>query len=234
MPKEKITIGIVFLIVGVICVILPFFLSYEDVDTFTVSALTTQPVIFHLKMRDRVEGYFTVRGGANDDIPFWVEDPLGNRIVDPGIVYSYYSFSFTAGMDGDYYLYFDNTISMISSKTISLTARIFLTGAFFTVTVLGVLLMVIGLSLSIMGAIMKPKLAVEEALEKKSSADAVERKTSKERLCKRCGKKYVGNPVHSLTFTKHMHALRRLINRSIGSSSDWRAHVTQDRSYYSN
>jgi len=190
MRKDVLTIGVILLIVGVICTVFPLVIPIEDVDSFTVSALTTHPVHCHLKKGDKVEGYFTVSGGANDDIPFWVENPLGSRVVNPGRVYSYHKFSFVAHMEGDYCLYFDNTISLVSSKAISLTLKLYAIGKFLPLIAFGVSLTVISPVFSIAGAIMKPKTVRKEAIETHIFCRYCGTKNIQgANYCRKCGKK---------------------------------------------
>ena len=90
---------------------------------FTDTALVTSGTVYRLTFPVRdgnlVSGSIRVVGGANDDINFWIEDPLGNLIYGGGQVYSTHSYSFRPVTSGTYKLVYDNTISTFSSKTVS-------------------------------------------------------------------------------------------------------------------
>ena len=62
-------------------------------------------------------------GGAGNDINFFVTDPKGNSILRYDRA-TRTSFSFTASMTGTYVLHFDNSFSIISSKSVTLSHRI--------------------------------------------------------------------------------------------------------------
>ena len=88
-------------------------------QTFTVPALSKTTQTLNLSAGDSVSGSLSVLGGSGNDINFQVTDPMGNTLV------SYYrvtgtSFSFSASMTGTYTMTFDNSFSLISSKSVTL------------------------------------------------------------------------------------------------------------------
>ncbi len=85
---------------------------------FTVPALsqTTQP--FTLNQGDVVEGNITVTGGLTNDINFNVTDPNGNTIVTLSRV-TQSPFSFQAETSGTYTLIFDNSFSLLTSRSVT-------------------------------------------------------------------------------------------------------------------
>ncbi len=93
-------------------------LAYAD-ETFTVppSWQTTRAV--SLKEGDSVTGSITVSGGSGNDINLYVTDPNGNTILRYNRA-TRTSFSFSASMTGTYKMHFDNSFSIISSKSVTL------------------------------------------------------------------------------------------------------------------
>ena len=153
MNKKVLSLGITLIIVGLL---LPYALSElagAMTRSFTVSPLSAITVSRHLNRGERVEGYFTVRGG-NDDIKFYIKDPYGVIIYDVGKVKGRHDFVFTAETIGVYTLYFDNSFSLITSKHIYLTIKL-------TPAILGLpinqLLIMLGLIVSVIGVVLKSK-----------------------------------------------------------------------------
>jgi hypothetical protein len=89
------------------------------VQTFTVPNLSTQTVSLNLNKDDTVTGSITVSGGTGNDITFTIQDPSGNTIATYSHTTSN-SFQFTASQTGTYKLVFDNTFSLLASKSITL------------------------------------------------------------------------------------------------------------------
>jgi hypothetical protein len=158
--KGVLTVGVIFLIVGVGVALLPGIVgrAVEVTRTVTVPPLEIGGFVLHLKQGDVVEGYFTVRGGANNDIIFYIEDPKGNIIYKPaGRVYNYHEFKFTAMIDGEYFLRYDNAFSLVASKTIYLTGRVSPFGRFAWMRYLGGAMSIVGAAMIVIGIIIKPK-----------------------------------------------------------------------------
>jgi hypothetical protein len=79
-------------------------------DTY-VDPNSTATITINLQSGQRVSGSFDVLGGANMGVGFWVRDPAGTIILNPGTVYHVGSFAFTAANDGAYVLSFGNSFS---------------------------------------------------------------------------------------------------------------------------
>lgn len=60
-------------------------------------------------------------GGSNNDVDFWVTDPVGAKILDLGRASQERTFEFEAKANGTYVLHFSNTFSLIASKNVTLT-----------------------------------------------------------------------------------------------------------------
>ena len=159
--KNLIIGGIVLIILGfALSLALPIILvpisekiKYQEVPPLHYGTLT-----FFLKQGDRIEGEFTVRGG-NDDIIFYIKDPYGNIIYEPaGQVHGWHKFSITASSNGAYTLYFDNTFSLITSKSVYLTIRICSCGLLETARIIGISVMILGAIIVAIGMILKPKV----------------------------------------------------------------------------
>ena len=88
-------------------------------DTALIAAGIVHRLTFPARDGNTVSGSIRIEGGANDDINFWIEDPLGNLMYSGGRVYSTHSYSFRPVTSGFYKLVYDNSISTFSSKTVT-------------------------------------------------------------------------------------------------------------------
>jgi hypothetical protein len=106
---------VLFLAIPILCV------SASEVETLQIDPLTKRMLIFNLAEADKFSGSLSISGGANNDIDFWITDPNGNTIVNLGRISQGTTFEFTAQKSGAYTFHFDNSFSLISSKTVSLS-----------------------------------------------------------------------------------------------------------------
>jgi hypothetical protein len=95
----------------------------EDVKTIVVPAGYTQTLTFNLNKDAKFTGSVSVSGG-NNDINFWVANPTGDHIIPKQGVHVGKSFQFEAESNGGYTLNFDNSFSLVTSKTVTLTYKI--------------------------------------------------------------------------------------------------------------
>ncbi len=91
------------------------------VESIQADALSTSMLTVNLKSGQRFSESLSISGGGGNDIDFWVTDPVGATIVNLGRVSQGRSFEFTANKNKAYTLYFGNTFSWFSSKTVYLT-----------------------------------------------------------------------------------------------------------------
>jgi hypothetical protein len=73
-----------------------------------------------LQEGDTISGTVSASGGSGNDIDFSATDPNGNTIFSKDRA-TYDTFSFKAPVSGTYILTFDNSFSVFSSKSISLS-----------------------------------------------------------------------------------------------------------------
>jgi len=106
---------VLFLAIMILCV------SASEVETLQIDPLTKRMLIFNLAEGDKFSGSLSISGGANNDIDFWITDPYGNTIVNLGRISQGTTFEFTTQKSGAYTFHFDNSFSLISSKTVSLS-----------------------------------------------------------------------------------------------------------------
>ena len=89
---------------------------YYDVDGGDI----TESSPFHFEKGEIGEGYITIRYGGvgswNEEIRFFIIDPLDVIIYDTGKISGRNDFSFTAAHSGTYKLYFDNSSSDVSKR----------------------------------------------------------------------------------------------------------------------
>jgi hypothetical protein len=106
---------VLFLSIPILCV------SATEIETLQIDPLTKRMLIFNLSEGDRFSGSLSISGGTNNDINFWITDPNGNIIVNLGRISQGTTFEFTAKKSGAYTFHFDNSFSLFSSKTVSLS-----------------------------------------------------------------------------------------------------------------
>lgn len=108
---------------SIILILVAFSLAFVTAATFTVPAGNTQQVQVNLTEGDSVSGTISVSGGSGNDIDFKAIDPNGNTLKQQDRTTSS-SFSFTAATSGTYILSFDNSFSILTSKSVSLSYSI--------------------------------------------------------------------------------------------------------------
>lgn len=111
------TLGITLILLSVVA----FSVKASSVESVEVSPLTQQMLVFNLQTGQKFTGSLSISGGSGNDINFWITDPQGATILNLGRVSQGTSFDFTAQSSGAYTLYFDNSFSLLSSKTVSVT-----------------------------------------------------------------------------------------------------------------
>jgi hypothetical protein len=93
----------------------------SSVQTVQVAPLSQETLVFNLDSGQQFTGSLSISGGSGNDINFWITDPTGATILNLGRVSQGRSFDFTAQASGAYTFYFDNSFSLLSTKTVSLT-----------------------------------------------------------------------------------------------------------------
>ena len=89
-------------------------------QTLTVSARDTDSLRFYLNDGDKMKYTAYVNGGNNDDVLLDVKNPYGGSIGQKGKITESYSSTIYADTDGYYVFEFDNSISLLSRKQITL------------------------------------------------------------------------------------------------------------------
>jgi len=114
---------IVFLaVLTILSLVLPLALANaSQVQTTQVPALNSETLTINLSSGDKFTGSISISGGSGNDIDFSVTDPQGTTILDLGRVSQGRSFEFTAQQSGAYTFHLDNSFSILSSKTVSLS-----------------------------------------------------------------------------------------------------------------
>ena len=94
----------------------------SNVQVFNITAGNSDYASLTLNVGQCVSGSFSVTGVAYDQqIAFWVTNPLGTRIIDYGLVSAGAEFNFTADEEGIYNMQFFNFPSLsYSEKTVTL------------------------------------------------------------------------------------------------------------------
>ncbi len=93
----------------------------SQVETAQVEALSSSGWVINLDSGDSFSGSLSISGGSGNDIDFSITDPQGTTIVGLGRVSQGRTFDFTADQSGAYTFHLDNTFSVFSSKTVSMS-----------------------------------------------------------------------------------------------------------------
>lgn len=121
MPKPAFTLALFVLSASALLAVVSA--AIGDNTSFTVQPLKTHIVTLSLHETDSVSGSFSVVSDDETGVNFFVTDPYNNTILRyENILHK--SFSFTAETDGNYQLHFDNSISDVHRKTISLNYNV--------------------------------------------------------------------------------------------------------------
>jgi hypothetical protein len=91
--------------------------------SFTIQPLKEHTIALSLQETDSVSGSFSTVSDDETGVNFYVTDPYNNTILHYDNVLQR-SFSFTAEADGDYQLHFDNSLSAVTRKTVSLNYNV--------------------------------------------------------------------------------------------------------------
>ena len=94
--------------------------SSARTETFIVEPGTVQSFRMNLDVGDFVTVTFSVGGGSNNDINFMINGPAGEAIFPERRITNGLDYQFTAHRDGAYTLFFDNSISLLSEKIVTL------------------------------------------------------------------------------------------------------------------
>jgi hypothetical protein len=109
------------IVFGITMSIVPAF--SEQVETVVVPAGYTQTLTINLDEGEKFTGSLSISGG-NNDINFWVANPTGDHIIPKQGVSIGKSFQFEAESNGGHTLNFDNSFSLITSKTVTLSYKV--------------------------------------------------------------------------------------------------------------
>jgi hypothetical protein len=102
-----------FILAGVLGVV------FGSNASFTLQPLKEHTITLDLKETDSVSGSFSTVSNDETGVNFYVTDPYNNTILHYDNVLQR-NFSFTAEVDGDHQLHFDNSLSTVNRKTVSL------------------------------------------------------------------------------------------------------------------
>jgi hypothetical protein len=93
--------------------------AFSTNTSFTLQPLEERTVTLSLRLDDGVSGSFSTVSDDGTGVNFHVTDPFNNTILHYEDVLQK-SFSFTAETEGDFQLHFDNSLSAVYRKTVSL------------------------------------------------------------------------------------------------------------------
>jgi uncharacterized membrane protein len=101
--------------------IIPVMAEYQSL---TISPRSEDSMKFYLNDGDKLEYTVSVSGGKNNDIVLDIKNPFGGTEISKGRVYGSFSGTVNANTDGYYLFEFDNSISIVSKKTVLLNYEI--------------------------------------------------------------------------------------------------------------
>jgi len=121
MPKSEFALAFAvlsaFILAGVLGV------AFCDNASFTLQPLKEHTIALSLHETDSVSGSFSTVSDDEIGVNFFVTDPYNSTVLHYDNVLQR-SFSFTAEVDGIYQLHFDNSLSAVNRKTVSLNYNI--------------------------------------------------------------------------------------------------------------
>ena len=121
MPKS--VLAWAFVVLSVFLLIGFSGVAVGDNASFTLQPLKEHTINLSLHETDSVSGSFSVVSDDEIGVNFYVTDPYNNIILHYDDILQR-SFSFTAEVDGDHQLHFDNSLSDVNRKTVSLNYNI--------------------------------------------------------------------------------------------------------------
>ncbi len=121
MPKPAFTLAA--FILGASALLAFVGVAIGDNANFTIQPLKTHTITLSLHETDSVSGSFSVVSDDASGVNFFVTDPYNNTVLRYGNIL-HKSFSFTADTDGNYQLFFDNSVSEFYSKIVSLNYNV--------------------------------------------------------------------------------------------------------------
>jgi len=149
-----------FLTIPILCV------SATQIETLQIDPLTKRMLIFNLSEGDKFSGSLSISGGTNNDIDFWITDPNGNTIINLGRISQGTTFEFTAQKSGAYTFHFDNSFSLISSKTVSLSYDIQFASPINPLLLITIGLIIVGVVLTILVVLLYRRKTQQKMKEK--------------------------------------------------------------------
>lgn len=94
-------------------------LGYANPLNFTVAAGKAPYLTYNLGNGTVVRTTLTISGGSGNDIRLYIKDSAENIVFDSGRVSRTYSYDFVSQKNDSYRVFFDNSFSIISTKTVS-------------------------------------------------------------------------------------------------------------------
>jgi hypothetical protein len=115
--KLAFTLAFAIIIVSVLTgILVP---AFGTNTSFTLQPLEERTIPLSLQQTDGVSGSFSTVSDDGTGVNFYVTDPYNNTVLHYDDVLQR-SFSFTAEMEGNFQLHFDNSLSAAYRKTVSL------------------------------------------------------------------------------------------------------------------
>lgn len=116
---RKLVFALELAIISALCLVGVSGLALGANASFTLEPLKEHEVTLSLQETDSVSGSFSIASNDETGINFIVTDPYNNIVLRYDNVLQK-SFSFTVKVDGDHQLHFDNSLSAVNRKTVSL------------------------------------------------------------------------------------------------------------------
>ena len=114
-------VKIIAVLFGVI-LLTSFSMVFAETKSLIVAARSYEQIVIYLDQGDELDFSIFVQGGTNDDINLIISIP--GKDPFEGIVTVEHSDSFTAPASGNYVFTFDNTISLVSNKSVNFSYEI--------------------------------------------------------------------------------------------------------------
>jgi hypothetical protein len=118
-------LGLFFAVLGILSVVCSYFVPFYRFlpawkhweGTYTIGSGTSNGPLVELSYGPVVEGMLEI-GGGNNDIYFSVEDSQGGTVISKTLASGEYYFGPFQALQNTYYFVFDNSVSLLTPKTV--------------------------------------------------------------------------------------------------------------------
>ena len=159
-------LGLFFIVLGILSLVCSYFVPFYRFlpawkhwdGTYTIGAGTSNGPLVELSYWPVIEGMLII-GGGNNDIYFSIEDSQGGTFISKTLASNEYYFGPFQMSHNTYYFVFDNSVSLLTPKTVYWIVRAYWYNLAFLI--FGVSSLVLGIIVTWYERLKKPKPETE-------------------------------------------------------------------------